>query len=279
MKPRSPICWFGGKGLLRTKIIPVLANIPHELYVEPFGGGASVLMGKEPSKAEVYNDIHGDLVNLFRVLSDPDSFELFYRRVGMLPHSRQLYYEYRESYKSETDDIKRAAMWFVLVRQSFSGRIWHGWSYDKAVNGGFAGYTWANSINGLPEIHNRLKAVTIECNDWRRVLKAYDSDRALFYCDPPYIVSTRKSGGYGNEMTDDDHIELVNTLLGLRGSCVLSGYPNDIYKPLELAGWERRDIKTVCNVHNCKDEKRQLRTECLWIKSYKQANGSLFGDE
>ncbi len=64
---RSPILWFGGKGNMVAKILPLFP--PHRIYVEPFGGGASLLMAKAPAPVEVYNDLDSGLVNLFRVLT------------------------------------------------------------------------------------------------------------------------------------------------------------------------------------------------------------------
>src|SRR6478672_667342 len=72
---RSPITWFGGKGLLARKIVPLFP--PHHCYVEPFCGGASCLFAKSPSPVEVVNDVDGDIVNFFRVLRDPGKFDAF----------------------------------------------------------------------------------------------------------------------------------------------------------------------------------------------------------
>src|SRR3990167_6251247 len=124
---RSPIVWFGGKGHMTTKIIPILVKMPHERYVEPFGGGASILLAKKPKPVEVYNDLDRGLYDFFSVLSDPELFDRFYRRVAVLPYSRQFYSEYREEWEEEKDKVIRAAKWFVVARQSFSGSFGHSW--------------------------------------------------------------------------------------------------------------------------------------------------------
>src|SRR3990167_9651815 len=96
---RSPISWFGGKGHMVKKLLPY-CDVPHQIYVEPYGGGASLLFAKRQSPVEVYNDLDGGLVNFFKVLANPDLFARFHRQVALLPHSRQLYNEAREKCQS-----------------------------------------------------------------------------------------------------------------------------------------------------------------------------------
>lgn len=232
-----------------SKLVPLVDAYPHHIYVEPFGGGASVLIAKKPAPVEVYNDVDSGLVNFFRVLADPKKFEQFYRRVAVLPYSRELYYECRDTWQTEEDEVERAVKWFVVARQSFAGCFGADWGYHVFTSRrGMALSTsrWLSAIDRLPEIHARLARVQIEHDDFRKIFPRYDSPRTLFYCDPPYVWSTRKSGEYEHELSDEDHRELVEILLTLQGAVILSGYPNDIYKPLEEAGWLRIDWKTAC---------------------------------
>src|SRR3990167_48397 len=204
---RSPIVWFGGKGHMTTKIIPILVKMPHERYVEPFGGGASILLAKKPKPVEVYNDLDQGLYGFFSVLSDPELFDRFYS-------------EYREEWEEEKDKVIRAAKWFVVARQSFSGSFGHSWgSAVTSTKRGMAETCskWLSCIDMLPQIHARLQRVQIENADFRTILDRYDTPKTLFYCDPPYIPETRKAGGYTHEITAEDHQELVSLLLSLKG--------------------------------------------------------------
>ena len=264
---------------MTAKIIPVLEAIDHRIYVELFGGGASVLMAKPPKPVEVYNDLDHALYDFFKVLSDPRQFARFYRRVSVLPYHRQLYYDCRETWESEPDLIERTVKWYVVARQSFSGCFASSWSFvvtasgrdmSRAVSG------WLSAIDQLPEVHARLKRVQIECNDFRKVIDTYDTPETLFYLDPPYIASTRKGGGYKHEMTDSDHRDLVQLLLNLKGQAVLSGYDSELYAPLLEAGWKQFDYQTACfaagKTRNSKLQgagnglKHAARTETLWCK-------------
>ena len=285
---RSPIWWFGGKGNMVAKILPILENIPHRIYIEPFGGGASLLIAKQPKPVEVYNDLDLGLYNFFNILSDPEKFEQFYRRVNALPYHRQLYYDCVNEWESETDDIIKAVKWFVIARQSFGGRFDSGWSFTvKMSDRGMAATAskWLSIIEMLPEIHARLQQVQIECNDFRKIIDTYDTLETLFYLDPPYVIGTRKGGGYKHEISDDDHHDLIEKLINLKGSAVVSGYNNPIYNILEHNGYTRKDFQTACyaagrtRTSNLQGEgsvmKKAPRTESLWIKINNDTNNSI----
>jgi len=235
---------------MAAKILPVLAKYPHKRYVEPFGGGASILIAKPPVELEVYNDLDSGLVNFFKVLAGEEQFQRFYRRVALLPYSRELWKEYRDTWQDRGDPVEKAARWFVVARQSFAGDWGGSWGSDVTCSARImAGVCskWLSTIQLLPQIHARLQRVQIEHADFRDILRRYDTPETLFYCDPPYVESTRKSHKYSIEMTNDDHRDFVQLLLNLQGHAVVSGYAHEIYQPLEDAGWKRIDFETACH--------------------------------
>jgi DNA adenine methylase len=89
--------------------------------------------------------------------------------------------------------------------------------------------------------------VQVEHSNAIAVIKTYDTKKTFFYLDPPYVLSTRRSGGYEHEMSDADHQQLIKTLLRVKGRVMLSGYRSEIYEPLERHGWQRIDFKVVCH--------------------------------
>ena len=273
---RGPIVWFGGKGNMLQKILPLFPS--HHIYVEPFGGGASLLFAKHPSPVAVYTDMDEGLVCLFRVLRDPDQFARLHHHVSLTPYSRAEWKECKETWDACTDPVERAYRWFVVARQSFSGDFAASWgSVVTASSRGMAETcsNWLSTIENLPAIHARLMCVQIEQADWRVILDRYDTPLTLFYCDPPYVPATRKDGEYAHELSLMDHHELVTLLLGLKGMAILSGYPSPVYEPLTDAGWQVHSFQTACSATartrntNLLGEGslliHQPRTECLWI--------------
>lgn len=255
-----------------AKILPFFPE--HHIYVEPFGGGASLLMAKEPSAVEVYNDLDEGLVNLFRVLRDVRKFKRFIHRCIFTPYARMEWKNARETWADCKDDVEKAYRWFVMTRMSFAG-LQHSWgrSITTSHRGmGEAPSSWISIIDMLPEIHRRLMRVQVECKDAKHILKDYDTPETLFYCDPPYIPETRREGRYQHEMSMADHQELVEVLLNLRGRVILSGYAHPVYEPLERAGWERKDWETYCIVNGRTkatkglDKEQFKRKESVWIK-------------
>ena len=242
-----PIQWFGGKSKWVGWLLPLVPE--HAVYVEPFGGAAALLFAKPPAPLEVYNDIDSGLVNLYRVLRDPEKFERFLRLAALTPYSREECDYLSRTWDESQDDVERAWGFFVVARMSFAGSFGHGWSNSVTHSRrGMAGAVsrYLSAIERLPEVHERLKRVQIEHGDFRHVIEAYDSEETFFYVDPPYIHATRGGVRYRYEMTDDDHRDLVELLLGIKGKAMLSGYQHPVYEPLEAAGWQRVDRDVAC---------------------------------
>jgi DNA adenine methylase len=60
----SPLKWHGGKRYLAKRLVAMMP--PHLHYVEPFAGGLSVLLAKDPEGvSEVVNDLDGELSNFW----------------------------------------------------------------------------------------------------------------------------------------------------------------------------------------------------------------------
>lgn len=260
--PRSPIRWFGGKGRMLAKLLPLLPKA--RIYVEPFGGGASVLLAREPAQLDVYNDLDGALHEFFHTLSNPRLFAAFKRRVEPLPHSRRLYNESLRRWRDQDFRcaLDRVVAWYVVARQSFGGRFGQGWGCTGTSRTNTP-LSWRNAVRALPEVHDRLQTTQIECDDWRRILPRHDTPDTLFYCDPPYPLISRKSGGYAHELSDHDHEELVAVLLVVRGMVACSSYESPLYAPLAAAEWNKtcwRAFTTMASL----DGSRAVRREVLW---------------
>jgi len=277
-KLRSPICYVGGKGHMVSRLLSYIP--PHHIYVEVFGGGASLLFAKNPSPVEVYNDIDSAVVNFFRVLRDPEKFEKFYNKVRLTPYSREEYNYCRDTQRECPDDIEKVYRWFVMARQAFGGMLDRSsWGMNlKASNYNMASCVsgWLSSIKMLPEISQRIIRVQIENLDFRKLIPLYDTTVTFMYLDPPYVHDTRKiQNFYSHEMTDDDHKKLVELILKSKSMFMLSGYNHPIYQPLEAAGWRRIDFQTACHAIGKTRNSKFLgsgsvlkyapRTESVWL--------------
>lgn len=252
-----PIKWYGGKGMIAKWIVSHFP--PHSTYVEPFGGGASVLFAKDPVGAEVYNDINHDVYHFFQTLRDYG--DEFIRLATLTPyHSTQ----FSQARLAARLPIRRALDDFVLWRQSF-GAQGKTWSNSKRLRRGMAGNVsaWLSAVDGLPEVVERLRRVEFHCEDALSLIPRYDDPNTLLYCDPPYLHSTRATKDvYENEMSEGEHISLAMKLKATRSKVCLSGYPSALYDQL-YAGW-RVESKTVAN-HAAGGKAKRRMTETLWM--------------
>jgi DNA adenine methylase len=182
---RPPVKWHGGKRYLAARIIKQFPN--HRVYVEPFGGGASVLLNKAPVDVETYNDIDLRITRLFRVLRDEG--KQFLQEVQLIPYS-QVEFDAAGGYPNEATDLDMAVCDFVRWRQSFGGKG-KSWSYTTGrARGGMAGdvNAWWTAIELLPQIIERLRRVQIICQPATDAIQRFDHREGLIYCDPPCIA-------------------------------------------------------------------------------------------
>lgn len=260
MTPAGPVLrWHGGKWLLAPWIISHFP--PHRIYVEPYGGAASVLLRKEPAYAEVWNDRDDELVNLFSVLRSSEAGDLS-RLLRATPFSRT---EFNRAYEDTEDPVERARR---LIIRSFMGfgsglgvqKKSTGFRSDSNKSGSTPAQDWSRYPDRLEAVVQRFSSVVIENRPALELIEKHDRCDALFYVDPPYLHSVRsrpREHRYAFEMTDADHIALLDCLLSVKGMVVLSGYSSEIYDDA-LSGWHRTER------HAFADGARD-RTEVLWL--------------
>lgn len=265
---RPVLRWHGGKWLLAPWII---GHFPaHRIYVEPFGGAASVLLRKERAYSEVYNDLDGDVVNLFRVLQDPRGGGRLMQLLELTPFARA---EFELGWEPTDDPVEHARRLIVRAFMGFGsnahsdmgrGHRTTGFRANSSRSGTTPAHDWRNYPETLPAVVARMRGVVIERRPAVQVMRAHDAHDALHYVDPPYVHETRNRKNpydpkhrYRHEMGDDDHRALLEALRALRGMVVLSGYPHRIYDDA-LRDWTRVEREALA-------DGARPRTEVLWL--------------
>jgi len=284
LKIRRPVLrYHGGKFRLAPQLIQFFPE--HRVYTEAYGGGASVLMQKPRCYSEIYNDLDGEVVNVFRVLQNRNKAARLEALLRVTPYARE---EFQLSYKHSTSEIERARRTII--------RSFMGWGSDsisrlKASRVGFntrisslmsTGFRWNANRSGttaasdwkvypdcIAAFVERLQGVTIENREARDILSRMDRDDTLHYVDPPYPMDVRsKHKGttvehrYRWEMTDAQHKEMAELLRSLKGMVIISSYPGPLYERL-FRGW--RKIQWTSGQFVSANTNSQTRTEVVWL--------------
>jgi DNA adenine methylase len=166
--------------------------------------------------SELVNDVNSRLVNFWRVLQDEKTFSKFVRIAQAIPVAREEWEAAHAHIPSGNDPVADAVAFFVDCRQSRSG-LMKGFTpvtrsrTRREMNGNVS--EWLSAVDGLPEVHARLRRVLIENIPAVKLIRREDAPNTLFYCDPPYLHTTRKAtAAYAFEMTEADHEELLDVL-------------------------------------------------------------------
>lgn len=210
---KSPLSYLGGKSRLANQIIQEIPT-DHTCYVEPFCGACWVLFAKEPSKAEVINDLDSELVTLWRVLKY--HLEEFIRYYKFAVTSRELFELEKRTDPTTLTDIQRAARYFYLQKLGFGGRTC-GRTFGTSATSP-PGLNLLNMEDHLLEVHWRFNRVTIEHLPAIKCIQKYDRDETFFYIDPPYY----DTAGYAVPFSRQDYLDLAAVLSSIKGRFLLS---------------------------------------------------------
>ncbi|HEV7674354.1 MAG TPA: DNA adenine methylase [Candidatus Angelobacter sp.] len=264
---RPVLRYHGGKWKLAPWII---SHFPkHQIYVESFGGGGSVLISKERSYAEIYNDLDLEIVNLFRVVRDQGPKLI--RAIELTPYARE---EFNASFRPSCRPLEQARRTVLRSYAGFGGNLTRitrdltpqrtGFrDYSKKNRHAIPAQDWRNWPGALPNLIDRLRGVIIENRDAIRIITKHDSPETLHYVDPPYVHTTRRFDGNGHrghrhELTDDQHRELATLLHSVKGMVIISGYPCDLYDKELYPNWKRIERQHLA-------DGARKRTEVIWL--------------
>lgn len=260
-----PFPYVGAKVRLTDWILSYFP--PHRIYVEPFGGSGTILLAKEPSPVEIFNDLNEGIINLYRVLQDKEKRDRLIDRYCSMPFSESEFKYSRDYMKSPPTcyaDWEHAYHWYYCAVMAFSGNIGReGRSVTMVLDTQIS--TKIDRASGrLKDASDRLKPVRLMCRDAIRIIKSISSGDCLLYLDPPY---THDSTGM-RYLFDVDQPILIDSLLTNKSKIILSGYPNDEYKRLEENGWARYDSEIdslVRTQYRESFQENKTRVESLWI--------------
>lgn len=251
-KIKAIVPWFGGKRTMAPVIARQLGQ--HAQYFEPLCGSMAVLFAKEPSRQETVNDLHGDLINLARVLQDPQAAPVLYERLQTVLFSESFLRDAAEHLDDESSlslivahkpaadslSIERAYWYFLaswMMRNGVAGTARMG--YQVAVRwtkgGGSPTTRFRNAIESIPAWHERLRNVVILRRDAFGIMDRFeDCEGTAIYVDPPYMASSRSGYGNGskykhefehdNPLFGDDHRRLAEILRAYKQARIVVSY-------------------------------------------------------
>lgn len=262
-KKLIPFGWYGGKFSHLDWLLPLLPESHH--YVEPFAGSGAVLLNRDPSPVETYNDLDGEVVNFFRVLRTEK--DKLVEAIGLTPFSRE---EFSIACQLDPDlqPFERARRFYIRARQVRTGLAQTAsigrWANCKNTSRrGMSGVVsrWLGGVEALPDIAERLLRVQIENRPATQIIELYDDVKTLHYCDPPYIHETRgDSKAYAHEMTNKQHEELAEVLNSVKGLVALSNYDCALMEKLFPKKKWFKTFSPEKTIHSTKDK----RVEVLW---------------
>jgi DNA adenine methylase len=254
---RTPVTYYGGKQNMVKYILPLIP--PHNLYCEPFCGGAAIFFAKENANVNVLNDTNRELINFYQIVkSDFVSLE---KEIQITLHSRDLHRKASVIYNNPDmfSDIKRAWALWMLSSQSFCAKLDGSWGYDICENRTSKHVTNKKESFTL-DLAIKLQDVQVECADALYIIRSRDRENSFFYVDPPYYNSDM---GHYDGYSIDDFEKLLVLLSEIKGKFLLSSYPSEILtKYTKTYKWQTWSVDQKVSV-NAKSGYQKRKVEVL----------------
>lgn len=258
MKITALAPWFGSKRNLAPEIVSELG--PHTAYWEPFCGSMAVLLAKEPVSSETVNDLHGELINLARVVADEVAHVKLFDRLRRTLAAEPLHREAAERWKArgkiaagDALDVDRAYDYFLaawLGRNGCAGTESYNQGFCRRFtkNGGHAATRWMSAVDSIPDWFHRLRPVTILAEDGLSLIeRVEDAIGVVIYCDPPYLV---KGAKYVHDFSEHDHFTLAAALRRFRRTRVVVSYYDHPRLPSLYPDWTIRRLQATKSLVN-----------------------------
>jgi DNA adenine methylase len=261
--PNQLFPYYGGKATLASTVIEVIKEFNHRVYVEPFCGGASVFFQKQQSIPPKKDAVHvliylNDLViTAYRVaIEQPRELE---GKLKSSLYSESLFRKAKNIVENPEKFTDLDIAWAVIykIRSSFCNKLDGTWGRSKKANDEVE--TYNNFLEYLPSVLQELRQATISSEDAIACIERWDSSETLFYVDPPYPNTDQ---GHYAGYTQADFEKLIETLKKVKGTVILSCYPNDAVP----ADWEKISIRRRCPINFSRQITDSFRTEVIWIK-------------
>lgn len=264
-KVRPPVKIHGGKYYLSDWVIKHFPDNYQELnYCEPYCGGANVFLNKKHSVGETINDINKGIVSIF--LSLRDNAEEFIAKLSSIEYTEENFQKAIDNKKSFDDCLDYAINEYILRRMSRGG-MKKTFAWSDRLRGGKPGdvNAWESMLKKLPAISNRLQGVSILNSPFSDIMSDYDDQNTFIYLDPPYLSETRSKGArsvYDDEMTNEQHEQLLSFANNSASKILISGYKSALYNEY-LKDWNF--VKKEIANHSSQAKIKESRVECLWF--------------
>lgn len=256
--PRPLLRYHGGKWKLASWIISYFPN--HTRYVEPYCGAANILLKKQPAYSEVINDINDEVINLFEVISTPTDRTWLQNDINYTPYSRVVF----ENAKTQQTpcNMTRAKNFLIRSHMGFNAAAPNtGFRSNSNRTSSTPAHNWRDMPFIIGVTAKRIRGVIIENQCALKTMRQHDCKDTLHFVDPPYLPSTRTATSkYVYDLSELDHIELLECIHSLKGMVVLCGYNSNLYQNylVDTWGWVKVEKQT-------RTAQNQKRTECIWL--------------
>lgn len=251
------IPYIGGKHRLAHRLVAFCAQPGADTFIDVFGGSAAVMLAASARFQKlIYNDIDGDLVNLFRTVADRVQRAHLTRLLRWLPPSRKifdddhtLYLSGGHSFRSVTDPVERARRTLYRHLFAFGGKVRNGGFQISAGNSDRIKEVqrYRNVLRKLVSVGEIFRGAVIENLHYQELIRIHGRrPQAVLFIDPPYDGTECH---YSRSFASADHVFLAQQLHSTPARVVCTYYDTPLIRslyPTQLWTWHSVQATKNC---------------------------------